>query len=419
MRIIYNANIELKYKNVEHKFTEIASTKQVKFIGNVKVGIDIPLSVLSKNYNALLFSYGASYDKNLGIEGEDLSGIISARDFVGWYNGLPEFQNITPNLSKHKSVSIIGHGNVALDVARILLSDPKDLVHTDITNEAIEELKSSSVKEVNVIGRRSILQASFTVKEVRELMAVEGVGFKLNSSLAEISEQERASYPRQLKRMMEVIQKGSKTPLSMTTKWWNLYDLLSPVKFNGTGGNLNGITFEKNVLETSNSDLRTQRALGTGEFEYIESTLCFKSIGYKSVALHGSKDIGLPFNEKYGIIPNESGRVIGANGHLPGLYASGWVKRGPTGVIASTMWDAYETADILADDWESQKPFLSNGSSVDGWESVYKEVNLAKPYTTWDDWSRIDAFEKEQGKLQGKERLKITDIDKMLKISGH
>lgn len=418
-------------KNCREKFEEVASSPRFNFIGNIDIGHDIPLASLKPHYDAILFAYGASKDKKLGIPGEDLNGVYSARAFVGWYNGLPEYANLNPKLDAGEEAVVIGQGNVALDVARILLTDVNTLRKTDITEQALEILARSRVRSVRVIGRRGPLQAAFTIKEVRELMNLPHLSCEpIDSSLfpAEI-----AKLPRVQKRITQVLIKGSAAPASSATKKWALSFLLSPTAFKSfseTPAQLSSIDLEKNSFLPDSDPLdRNAKVTSTGHIKNIPASLAFRSVGYKSSALPGLAELNVPFDDRVGIIPNDSyGRIINPQsgpgnltaGHVPGMYCAGWVKRGPTGVIASTMDDAFTSADVIVRDWEKQVPFFnsSNDSNTGlGWEGMKNEAEKKglRP-VSWEDWKRIDEAEEERGKTMGKEREKFTSVDEMLRV---
>lgn len=382
----------------------------------------------------MLFAYGSSTDRELGVPGEHLPGVFSAREFVGWYNGMPQLTGLNPPLEKCETISIIGNGNVALDVARILLCNPEThLKHTDITEEAYEVLKKSSVKHVNIIGRRGILQSAFTTKEIRELINEPGVQMKKLEE--KYIEPYRAFIPmlnRAQKRMLQVIEKASNSydPAKITkdTRTFSLNYLLSPASFHeGTSPELLLSTLlDINVLEQS--DITSPAvATRTGEQIPIKNDLVFKSVGYKAVPLEGMHKLGIVFDERRGIIPNTFGRVLVQNKHgiiatesndLPlepgnGLYVAGWVKTGPTGVIASTMREAFEVAETIIEDYYTDKVDKSNKAGLDG---VKDKLNKATRVVEWKDWEKIDKIEQERGKAIGKPRSKITNVEEMLNV---
>lgn len=417
------------------------------FAGNVAIGKDagsLPLTSLVPHYDALLFAYGASKDRKLGIPGEDLKGVVSARAFVGWYNGLPEYADLNPDLTAGDRAVVIGQGNVAIDVTRILLAPLDELRKTDITEQTIETLSKSKVRDVKVIGRRGPLQAPYTIKELRELLHLPGVGFKPPpESWEDLIQVERKRLPRQLRRIAELLEKGSKTPLETAEKAWQLGYLRSPAAFlSSDNTSLEAIGFDQTTYTSPLSslitgdpptDLNAVRAAkvhssGTAK-SLIRANLAFRSVGYQSEPLPGMEEIGVPFDRNLGIIPNDRwGRVISPGrgpagpltaGAVPGMYCAGWVKRGPTGVIASTLDDAFTTADVLANDWEHGVKFLpSDGESgKGGFEVVKKELgDRGVRVVSWRDWEAIDAEERRRGQGRGKEREKITRIGEMMAV---
>ena len=368
-----------------------------------------------------MFAYGASKDRKLGIHGEEnLKGIYSARAFVGWYNGLPEYADLAPNLSAGEEAIVVGQGNVALDIARTLLCDIDRLRKTDMTEQAVATFSKSRVKSVRVVGRRGPMQASFTIKEVRELMNLPSVMFEpINPSLFP---PDPKSLPRTARRLTELLQKGSTTAPSESLRKWSLDFFLSPTSFNAfssSSNQLSSMTFAKNQINDSDPFSSSARVSTTDETVTLPTSMAFRSIGYRAEAIPGMQDIGIPFDTQRGVIPNDGkGRIFTDTefgpGTLPGMYCSGWVKRGPTGVIASTMEDAFSTAEAIAEDWETGKPFLRGG---DGWEILKGEIKSQKVRSvTWEDWKRIDAAEKQRGMNKEKEREKITRVEDMLKV---
>ncbi|KAL9131605.1 MAG: hypothetical protein Q9217_000493 [Psora testacea] len=407
-------------KNCQDKFSEVASSPHFNFIGNVDVGRNLPLVALKDHYSAILFAYGASRDRKLGVPGEDCCrGIYSARDFVGWYNGLPEHSDLQPDLSTGETAVIIGQGNVALDVARILLANFEMLRKTDMTEQAIAVLARSKVRHVHVVGRRGPMQASFTIKEVRELMKLPSVSFKpIESSLLPPVTKQLSRTPR---RMVSLLKDGSPTQPSLAQKSWTLDFMQSPHKFIGEGNpkELAQVDFLQNRYEHPDGRFEPNAKVTPMENSHMThypTTLAFRSIGYKSEALPGMQNLGIHFDETRGIIPNDYfGRIsTKSKDILPGLYCAGWVKRGPAGVIANTMEEAFATAEAIASDWEKKKPFLPGG---EGWDALYKHPNMRKVKpVSWTDWLKIDVAEKTRGKAKGKEREKFTSVKEMLSV---
>ncbi|KAI1267180.1 hypothetical protein F5Y18DRAFT_331294 [Xylariaceae sp. FL1019] len=422
-------------KNCQDKFEEVASSPDFTFVGNVSIGnpaghfdgFTIPLDSMMRHYDAVVFAYGAAKDRKLGIPNEsELRGIYSAREFVGWYNGLPEFANLAPDLTQGEEAVIIGQGNVALDVARMMLENVDVLRKSDITDTAIETLSRSRIKRVHVVGRRGPMQAAFTIKEVRELMKLHDVGFHpIDMSLLP---DEISQLPRPRRRLMDILLKGSTGHPKDPSKSWSLDCCLSPTSFTGTSeGNVSSTQFQRTSLSSPFDPSSSVQNLS--EKLELPSSVVFRSIGYKSIPLPGFSEAGVLFDEGRGVIENDGfGRVlqkgsISVDGssrktHLPGIYCAGWVKRGPTGVIASTMADAFSTGDAIAADWASASPFLKS-ECPRGWEGLQSDVDKDQSRVIyWEDWKRIDKAERELGLLVGKEREKFTSTQEMLDASS-
>ena len=428
----------------------MAGSPRFNFIGNVELGENLPLQTLKPHYDAILFAYGAPKDKELGIPGEKaLRNVYSAREFVGWYNGLPEHRDLAPDLTAGEDAVIIGQGNVALDVARILLSDIEDLRKTDIAEYAVEELLKSKIKRVRVVGRRGPLQASFTIKEVRELLQLPSVAFDPIPRDLFPPEDIMSSLPRAQKRLVQLLAKGSTNDPATATKSWSLDFLLSPECLNWSPVypyHLSNVRFSRNELDPADPHLPsskvTPKYLSSGKRAQVNipANTFFRSVGYKSLALPGlEEDLGVSFDANRGVIPNDGfGRVTSPTetadthrlpdgsllSHLPGLYCAGWVKRGPTGVIATTMTDAFSAADTIMADMAGQhgdptKSMLNSpGRSTGlGWEGVRPETEKRGLRTTsWSDWERIDAAERERGQQKGKLRDKFGRVEEMLEV---
>ncbi|KAH6856459.1 hypothetical protein B0I37DRAFT_304169 [Chaetomium sp. MPI-CAGE-AT-0009] len=442
-------------KNCQEKFEEVATSPNFTFIGNVSIGtksdhpdgVTIPLASILRHYDAVVFSYGAAKDRTLGIPGEDLKGVYSAREFVGWYNGLPEHADLAPDLTQGEEAVIIGQGNVALDVARMLLEDVDVLRKSDIAEHAIETLSKSKVKRVHIVGRRGPMQAAFTIKEIRELMRLPSVAFHpVDTSLIP---PDPKSLPRAPRRLMDILLKGSPTAVSdQAQKSWSLDFLLSPTAFLPTTTTTNSSTpprlastqFTHTTLSPTPFDPQAYALPSTPPTtSTLPSQIAFRSIGYRSTPLPEFAPLNIPFSERWGVLSHDGrGRVAHEEhttdggmrlGVFPGLYCAGWVKRGPTGVIASTMEDAFATADAIAEDWGGGTArFLNEGGAgageVGGWEAVKAEVGVGEGgverarVVDWEGWRRIDAAERERGRKVGKEREKFTRTADMLAVLG-
>ena len=398
-------------KNCEDKFAEVASSPRFGFFGNVQVGKDLPLTALHENYDAILFAYGASKDRTLGLPGEQLDGVHSARAFVGWYNGLPEFSALAPNLESSDTAVIIGQGNVALDIARVLLCSIDHLSRTDISEEALETLKKSRVKRVKVVGRRGPMQAAFTIKEVRELVQLRGVQFEpIDVDLLPSKDVDLPRAPKRLAQLMFKHSTGVPDPLA--SRSISLRFLLAPKEFHrqsDSTNSLGSITFQKTTWATEGSRFKKDaNVISTDEHLAMDTGLAFRSIGYKAERLLGMNEIGVDFDDRAGRIQNDGGRVLCDGGISRKLYCAGWAKSGPTGVIATTMDDSFATAELIAKDWGSHV------SDKKGSEALRDTIG---DHVDWSGWQRIDSAERARGEKRGKEREKFRSVKEMLAVA--
>ena len=404
------------------------------------------------HYHALVFAYGASKDRELGLEGEKTGKhIYSARAFVGWYNGLPEYHDLNPDLTAGEDAVIIGHGNVALDVARILLTDIDTLRKTDITEYALETLSKSRIKNIHIVGRRGPIQAAFTIKEVRELLQIPNTSFTpIPPSLFPAN---LSTLPRRQRRLLELLQKGSPSPLN-APKTWSLDFLLSPHSLHFSPTNptqLTHINFTRNQLSEPTSP--TSTLLPTPSILSLPTATLFRSIGYKSTPLPSLLENSIPFDHQKGVFPhNGAGRILpptrtpatSASISVPSLYCTGWVKSGPTGTIATTMSDAFATAEAIAEDLRSRihrptDPSASQSAALTskplppapapttqlrGWPAVQaaaKAARLNLRPVSWADWEQIDRAERQRGGRSlggGKVREKFGRVGEMLAVLG-
>ncbi|KAK7788799.1 hypothetical protein R5R35_010910 [Gryllus longicercus] len=389
-------------KNVINTFTKTAQDPRVKFIGNVKLGQDVSLAELQNAYHSVLLAYGAEEDRLLGIPGENLDNILSAREFVGWYNGLPNNKDLKFNLNIEK-VAIIGQGNVALDVARILLSPIDLLKKTDITEYSLAALADSKVKEVKLIGRRGPLQVAFTIKEFREMLRLPRCFVNMNAEDFAGLDAIVPNLPRPRKRLTELLMKSISTSKETEAdKCFNPIFFRTPKSFQSgeDASSVGALTVAVNTMEGEN-------AVETDVLETIECGLVLRSIGYKSI----QADSAIPFNSKRGLVEN-SGGVI-----QPGLYVSGWLGTGPVGVILSTMTNAFAVGQTMASD------ILNNTVDASikkpGFEfigSLLKKKGIQT--VSFADWEQIDKVEQSRGKEKGKLREKIVDVKEMLTIAS-
>uniref|UniRef100_A0A671ESF7 NADPH:adrenodoxin oxidoreductase, mitochondrial n=1 Tax=Rhinolophus ferrumequinum TaxID=59479 RepID=A0A671ESF7_RHIFE len=359
-------------------------------------------------------SYGAEDNQALEIPGEELPGVFSARAFVGWYNGLPEKRELVPDLSCDTAV-ILGQGNVALDVARILLTPPEHLEKTDITEASLGVLRQSQVKTVWIVGRRGPLQVAFTIKELREMIQLPGTRPILDPADFLGLQDRIKEVPRPRKRLTELLLRtATEKPgveeaarQALASRAWGLRFFRSPLQVlpSPDGRRAAGIRLAITRLEGVGE---AARAVPTGDMEDLPCGLVLSSVGYKSRPI----DPSVPFDPKLGVIPNMEGRVV----DVPGLYCSGWVKRGPTGVITTTMTDSFLTSQTLLQDLEAG--LLPSGPRP-GYSAIKALLSSrgVRPIS-FSDWEKLDAEEMSRGQGAGKPREKLLDPQEMLRLLG-
>jgi ferredoxin--NADP+ reductase len=400
-----------KIKSVTKIYDKIASNPRFRFFGLIEYGKQIKLEDLKKFYHVIVFATGAQTDRKLGIPGEDLVGSHTATEFVAWYNGHPDYTHLSFDLSQ-ESVVIIGVGNVAVDVARILCRTPEELKETDIADYALEALGKSRLRDVYLLGRRGPLQAAFTNPEVRELGKLpdaHAVTLRQEIESDEFTlEAIETNKDRTAINKLEILKSYSDPKTNTKNKRLHIRFLVSPVEIIGDSrGRVSAVKLVRNELYRAEDG--SVRSRPTEEFEVLKAGLVFRSIGYRGVPLEG-----VPFDEKRGVIHNEKGSIIdpGSGEHLASLYAVGWIKRGPTGVIGTNKQDAGETVRCIVEDVESGH--INNPERPDS-ESAARFVREAEPRcVTYEDWLRIDELEIDKGKAQGRPRVKYTSIEAML-----
>lgn len=390
-------------KNVINTFTKTGDNPNVNFLGNVHFGRDVSLKELQSLYDVVLLTYGADENRLINIPGEDLANVISARKIVGWYNGNPADSDLKIDLSGG-SCAIIGQGNVAIDVARILLT-PIDLLRaTDITQHALETLSTSKVKEVHLIGRRGPLQAAFTIKELREVIKLPNCSTYLTESdFAGIAEL-LPNLTRPRKRITELMLTTLKTPQKSTAKKFIPTFFKSPIELLGnSNAQVQQVILGLNQIDKSNKDFSKHSAKLTEARETLGCDLLVSSIGYKSIQM----DSNLPFNSKQGVVQNDNGKISDK------LYSCGWLATGPTGVILNTMSSSFATADLICQDLKTTGA-SADKPGFDMLEKILKDRNVQ--LVSWKQWKKIDEVEVSQGKKLGKPREKIIDVNKMLDV---
>ena len=398
-----------KIKSVVKVYEKTAAREGFRFFGNVEFGRDILLEDVKKLYDAVLFAVGAKSDRKMGIPGEHLGGSFAATEFVGWYNGHPDYQDLRFDLSCEKA-AVIGIGNVAIDVARILARDPDTYGNTDITDQAVKTLKASKVREIYLIGRRGPVQSAFTNPEIRELAELPGADLIVDPEEIELDELSKADLEsgktdRQAKGNVDVLTEQSKKDPAGRPRRIVLKFLASPVELIGKDGKVSAVRLEKNEL--FRDDKGTLRPKGTGRFETVEAGLVLRSIGYKGVPI-----AGIPFDDKKGTIPNVEGRVVDSQFKaVPGLYVVGWAKRGPSGVIGTNKPDSIDTVHKIMEDVKSGRTLSKNDAGGDVADLIKERKIQAVSFA---DWKKLDELEIARGRTAGKAREKFKTISAML-----
>jgi len=391
-------------KAVSRAFEKIAATEGFRFLGNVEVGRDLTHEELRSAYSAVVYAFGAQSDRRLGIPGEELPGSWGATAFVAWYNGHPDFQDLEFDLSHERAV-VIGNGNVALDVARMLALTPEELRPTDTTDAALDAINDAGVKEILVLGRRGPVQAAWTPVEVGELGDLVGADVLLDPAELELdpaSEAELEAAPATVKRSVEYLRAYAAATPEGKPRAIRLRFFTSPTAI------LGGEKVE--AIEVVRNELVDGRAVPTGDQETIPCGIVFRSVGYR-----GTSIAGLPFDEGSCTVPNDGGRVLNADGApLAGVYCAGWIKRGPTGVIGTNKKDATETVERLIADAEGGA--LGHGEDASAIDSLLAERGV--PVVTQGGWEAIDTAEKSAGESHGRPRVKLAEWDALLEAAG-
>ncbi len=395
-------------KAVSRAFEKIAKNPGFRFFGNVEVGRDVSHDELAAIYDAVVYTVGAQADRRLGIDGEDLPGSWPATKFVAWYNGHPDYQDLPFDLSGETAV-VIGNGNVAVDVARMLALTPDELGVTDTNDHAIEAINNAGVRDIIMLGRRGPAQAAFTTPELQELgelagadVIVDPADLELDAASAAALEDDRATARRNVDLLREY---AARAPEGKPRRI-HLRFCVSPVAILGDG-KVEAIEVVRNTLVVD--DRGNIAAVATEERETIPCSLVLRSVGYR-----GQSIAGVPFDDRRGTIANDDGRVVDAEGAVvPGVYCAGWIKRGPSGVIGTNKKDASETAELLLEDYRAGKlPTRDGGGDELERILVGRNVELVE----YESWEAIDAHERERGEPYGRPRVKLVTWEQLL---GH
>ncbi len=394
-----------KIKKVTVGYDKTAAREGFRFFGNVEYGHHVSLEELQAHYHAVIFCTGAQTDRRLGIPGEDLKGSRTATEFVAWYNGHPDYRHLQFNLDTERVV-VVGVGNVAVDVARILCRTDQELADTDIADYAEEALKRSRVREVVMLGRRGPAQAAFTNPEAKELGELPGADLIVAPNEAQadlLSQQDLADNPdRTAEKKLKMLAEFSQRQPEGRARRLVLRFLTSPTELLSDGkGAVAGVNLVRNELYRSDDGQLRPRP--TDQTEQLEAGLVLRSVGYRGLPL-----AGLPFHEAWGVIPNQAGRVTDGDDLVEGLYVAGWIKRGPSGVIGTNKPCAKETVTSLLADVAEGRCFQPQSKDI---------LTLLEGRTRvvrFSDWKRLDELEQRNGRAQNRPRVKFTSVQDML-----
>lgn len=399
-----------KIKSVTKVYDKIAADPRFRFYGNVTIGQDLTHADLVRHYHAIIYAVGAQTDKRLDIPGEDLIGSYPATEFVAWYNGHPDYRNYEFDLSAETAV-VVGIGNVAMDVARILARSHNELCQTDVADYALAALAESRIRRIIVMGRRGPVQAAFTNPEIKELGEMEQATVKVwpeDLQLDPISQAVLDSGSDKVAaRNVEILRQYALYPVRPKEKVIEFRFLVSPVEIIGTD-KVEAVRIVRNKLVDNGRGGASARA--TGEAEQIQAGLVFRSVGYRGVPLPD-----VPFHEDWGTIPNDKGRILtrpSDGERVTGAYVVGWIKRGPNGIIGTNKPDSAETVDSLLEDLMNgavQNPDSPMRASL---ERLLADRRIR--FVTFEDWQRLDALEQARGEAVGRPRIKLTSVDEML-----
>ncbi len=392
-----------KIKAVTKTFDKTASNSRFRFFGNVSLGEDITIEELKEHAHAVILAVGASSDRSLGVPGEDLDGSLSATEFVAWYNGHPEYVDLNPDLSGKHAV-VVGVGNVAVDVARILAKSVDELRASDIAEHALEALASSEVETITVVGRRGPAQAKWTTKELRELAELENADLVVDPEALELDPVSEAQVAESAatQRDLEILRTAAATPAQGKPRKLLLRFLASPLELKGEAGHVRSMVLGLNRLEARGDDVG---AIATGAQEEIPADLVLRSVGYRGVSIPG-----VPFDEKRGVVPNDGARVLDADGRpVPGLYACGWISRGPSGVIGTNKPDAVQTVETVLADGPALHPADASAAAL---PALLEARGVA--YVDYAGWCAMDAAELAAGEAAERPRVKIVRVDEMI-----
>ncbi|MBI5876959.1 MAG: FAD-dependent oxidoreductase [Chloroflexi bacterium] len=400
-----------KIKSVIRVYEKISLDPRVRFYGNVDFGKDLTHDDARRYYDQIIYAYGSASDRKLGIPGEDLRGAYSATEFVGWYNCHPDFVNMQFDVAAARTAVVVGIGNVAMDVVRVLAKSVDELKTTDIGDHSLDLLKQNKLEHVYLLGRRGPVQAAFTNPELRELGELHISDTLINPADLDLDPASKAAAEgdKEILHNLETLHELLKRGTTGKQRQVHVRFLTSPVELIGSNGHVSALKMERNMLVPGSGGALS--AKGTGQFETIPVDIIFRAVGYKGLPVPG-----VPYDSKSGTVPNEGGRVVDAQSRavVPGEYVVGWAKRGPSGVIGTNKPDAVETVQLALQDAASLTPVCDEHAKPATFDAFIRgrQPNIV----SYDDWKVLDAAETALGKPQGRPRVKYTNVPDMLNV---
>lgn len=385
-------------KAVSRRYEKTAGTDNVRFVGNVTIGGDVSIAELQDLYDAVVLATGAPHDRDLAIVGSDLDGVHGSAAFVGWYNGHPQFTDLDPDLSGETAV-VIGMGNVALDIARILAKTPQEFEGSDIVLHALDALESSNIRRIVILGRRGPHQISMTPKELGELMHLQRAAPRVDAEDLPDEGEDGLLEPGLRKAVTHVRSFAAIPESERADKQIEIdFDFFaSPSAIHGKDGKVSAIEVERTTVQAG-------RAVGTGETYRIPCSIVLTAIGYRTAPIEG-----VPFEERAGRFANNDGRI------MPGLYAVGWAKRGPSGTIGTNKPDGFGTVDLIEEDAQAGALGKGRKQGRAGFDALAAERGL--DIVTFQDWKKIEEAETAAAR-KGAPREKFVDIASMITARG-
>lgn len=398
----------LSIRSVRNTLDRVWDRDGVRFVGNVEVGKDVTVEDLREAYDAVILTYGASSDRRLGVEGEDLPGSVAATDFVAWYTGYPDYRgpDFAELLQQVRSVAVIGVGNVAVDVVRVLSKSPAELAHTDMPEHVLKALASAPVTSVHLVGRRGPAQASFTTKELKELGELAEAEVVISAADLELDDSSAAALVdnKVAARNVKVLTEwADRAPRADANSHITFHFFSRPAAVTGSD-KVTGLDLERTAFN-ADGDL-----VDTGHREHIDVDLVVRSVGYRGRPLPG-----IPFDDSQGVIPHQDGRVLEGDQPVVGLYVAGWIKRGPTGIIGTNKKCAVQTVASLLDD--AQAGAIVAGGHEDR-DLVSELESSGKVVVGVQGWRAVDRAEQERGNVLGKERVTVHDRAELLRLAS-